>query len=332
MIVKFVGFKFGYRGVEIFIIFESELLAFCRSLSQLSIRWKAKNLRLPYALRNEKNGTAVAILFRYLPNLGEKDFAEWVNNLGFEPFRYVGGVTPRNEIEPNVAEGAHDENVVSIEPHNEMAYTARYPKIFTISCLKKSQWGGETAICDNRDIHVKLDPTFLKNCEDRKIRYWNCLHSKDSDKNLYQSWQLRFKTEDKDGVNGFLESEKYSYLWEDDTLFYWKNLSPTATHNISGEKLWFNQISALHSSYYADMRCHENLKLAKREYPCHSTYGDGEEFEQYDIDDHRRCVWESAVGFDWQNGDILFLDQMIVQHSRLSFVGDRKVGVSLLDF
>ena len=71
-------------------------------------------------------------MFRGLPNLDEKDFAEWVNNLGFEPFSYVGGISPRHEIQPNVAEGARDENVVSIEPHNEMAYTARYPKVIAI--------------------------------------------------------------------------------------------------------------------------------------------------------------------------------------------------------
>jgi hypothetical protein len=205
-------------------------------------------------------------------------------------------------------------------------------QIFTISCLKKSQWGGETAICDNRDIHTKLDPAFVQKCEEKKIRYWNCLHSEDSEKNLYQSWQMRFRTEDKSEINEFLEIEKYSYIWEEEILFYWKNLSPTVKHNISGEKLWFNQISALHASYYADMKCHENLKLPNKEHPCHSTYGDGEEFEKHEIEDHRRCIWESAVGFDWQNGDILFLDQMIVQHSRLSFEGDRKVGVSLLDF
>ncbi len=205
-------------------------------------------------------------------------------------------------------------------------------QIFTISCLKKSKWGGETAICDNRDIHVKLDPAFVQKCEERKIRYWNCLHSKDSDKNRYQSWEMRFKTEDKGEVNEFLKTENYSYSWEGNTLFYWKNLSPTATHVISGEKLWFNQLSAMHGSYYGDMKCHEDLELADKEYPCHTTYGDGKEFEQDEIDHHRRCVWESAVGFEWQNGDILFLDQMIVQHSRLSFEGDRKVGVSLLDY
>lgn len=71
----------------------------------------------------------MAILFRGLPNTSENEFSQWVSNLGFKPFAYIGGVTPRNDIQPNVAEGAHDESVVTLEPHNEMAYAVRFPKV-----------------------------------------------------------------------------------------------------------------------------------------------------------------------------------------------------------
>ena len=143
---------------------------------------------------------------------------------------------------------------------------------------------------------------------------------------------MRFRTEDKKKINEFLTNENYEYAWEDNILFYWKTLSPTIRHVKSGEKLWFNQLAASHATYYADLPSFEDLKLPWKEYPCHSTYGDGEEFQTHEIDNYRRCVWESSVGFDWKNGDILFLDQLIVQHSRLSFKGNRRVGVSLLDY
>ena len=58
--------------------------------------------------------------------------------MGFQPFPYVGGISPRNEVETNVAEGAHDENVVSIEPHNEMAYLSRFPKVRILQCKLRS--------------------------------------------------------------------------------------------------------------------------------------------------------------------------------------------------
>ena len=207
-------------------------------------------------------------------------------------------------------------------------------QIFTISCFKKAPWGGETAICDNRDFHAILDLNFVKKCKEKQIRYWNCLHSENSKKHRYQSWQMRFQTEDKDKVDEFFKDGKYNYAWakNTDSLFYWRNLSPTTTHVKSGEQLWFNQISTHHGTFFADHPRYEGLEFTHKEYPWHTTFGDGEEFEQDEINHHRRCIWKSAVGFEWKNGDILFLDQFIVQHSRLSFQGERKVGVSLLDY
>ena len=76
-------------------------------------------------------------MFRDLPNKSEKEFSEWVNNLGFRPFPYIGGVTPRNDVQPNVAEGAQDESVVTLEPHNEMAYAVRFPKVYSLELVSE---------------------------------------------------------------------------------------------------------------------------------------------------------------------------------------------------
>jgi hypothetical protein len=78
--------------------------------------------------------------------LDEKDFAEWVNNLGFKPVPYVGGTGPRHEIQPNVGDGAHEENVFTIELHNEMAYSARHPKVFSIKYIFSY---GSIIYCEN---------------------------------------------------------------------------------------------------------------------------------------------------------------------------------------
>ena len=71
----------------------------------------------------------MVILFCGLPNRTGNNSSEWVNNLGFEPFKCVGGVSPRYEIVPSVVDGAHDENFITIEPHNEMSYSNNFPKV-----------------------------------------------------------------------------------------------------------------------------------------------------------------------------------------------------------
>ena len=76
----------------------------------------------------------------------------------------------------------------------------------------------------------------------------------------------------------------------------------------------------------------EDVQMANREYPHHTTYGDGEEIDQEDIDMVRCAKWNSAVGFEWCDGDVLFLDNYIMQHSRLSYQGERKVGISVRNY
>ena len=283
----------------------------------------------------DKSGSAVAILFRGLPVVNAEDFSRWGNNLGYEPYAYVGGITPRYETVENVAVGSLDSKEVNIEPHNEMSYSVNYPKIFTMSCFKKAPWGGETAICDIREVLPELDQSFVEKCERKSIRYWHYLpdgKSKDEGK-TYQTWQMQFQTEDRSDVEAYLKRNKYEWEWEGRNLFYWNNLVPFISHPRSGERLWFNQIIACHYTFFVKNPDFEGMQLAdRRKYPYHTTYGDGEEIEDALIDDYRRVTWEKAVTFEWKEGDILFLDQLIVQHSRFSFEGERSVGISLFTY
>lgn len=43
----------------------------------------------------------------------------------------------------------------------------------------------------------------------------------------------------------------------------------------------------------------------------------------------RATAWACAVGFKWQRGDLLALDNLTVLHGRLGFTGDKKILVYL---
>ena len=43
----------------------------------------------------------------------------------------------------------------------------------------------------------------------------------------------------------------------------------------------------------------------------------------------RATAWACAVGFKWQRGDLLALDNLTVLHGQLGFTGDRKILVYL---
>lgn len=279
----------------------------------------------------KKDGTAVAILFRGMPITGESSFSEWVNSLGYKPFSYVGGIAPRSEIETNVAEGTRYSKEMSIETHSEMAYTTNYPKIFTIASFKTARSGGETAICDVREVLSKLDSDFVDKCARKNIRYWHFLKDVNQE-GEGTSWQEQFQTNDQADVEVYLNEKGFTFTWEEGNLSFWSVSTPFIFDPRDGKRLWFNQLAAMHSSYFVESPYSMAVDSPSNKFSFHTTYGDGEEFEREMID-HVRCVkWESAVGFQWQDGDVLFLDQLIVQHSRLSFDGERKIGISLLTY
>ena len=65
--------------------------------------------------------------------------------------------------------------------------------------------------------------------------------------------------------------------------------------------------------------------------PRHVYFGDGSEIS----DDEMRLIGEAyeqcAVRFDWQQGDVVMLDNMLAAHARDPFEGKRKIVVAMGD-
>jgi hypothetical protein len=74
------------------------------------------------------------------------------------------------------------------------------------------------------------------------------------------------------------------------------------------------------------------LSLFSREdLPRHVYYGDGTPIEDA-VMDHIGEVYEAnAVRFQWQQGDLVSLDNMLTAHARDPYVGPRKIVVALGD-
>ena len=72
--------------------------------------------------------------------------------------------------------------------------------------------------------------------------------------------------------------------------------------------------------------------LPPNEYSYHCTYGDGEEFEEELIDHIRSVSWHAAIPLKLQAGDVLILDNILAQHSRMSYSdGNREILVQLAE-
>lgn len=118
----------------------------------------------------------------------------------------------------------------------------------------------------------------------------------------------------------------YHLSWnETQDLRLWQNRPVSIQHPQTGNKIWFNQIAAMHSSYYQIMPTFIGKGIPDDECPSNTYYGDGSPIEPEVIQHIRATTWSCAVGFQWRAGDLLALDNLAVQHGRIGYSGERKV-------
>ncbi len=268
-----------------------------------------------------------AILLRGLPLASADDFTHFVEGLGAETLGYAGGIALRDAVTSNVMTASYEPPEVSMEPHNEMAYTRIYPSKVLFFCETPPTSGGETPIVDVRQYAQGIDPALRQKVEQTGIKYLRHLPHRHAES--FASWQQTFYTDDKQDVKRFMDERGYDFYWDsDDNLTYSYVLPATVTHPITGEALWFNQLVSHHASYFYGYPCLADLD--DHHCPFHTQYGDGTEFSPEVIAHIREQLWRCAVAFSWQEGDVLVLDNLLVQHGRMSFEGARRILVSLL--
>lgn len=113
-------------------------------------------------------------------------------------------------------------------------------------------------------------------------------------------------------------------------------------HHVTGEKVWFNQAHLLHKSVapwtsaWLGPSALERMKARVMEpfirdrFYYHSTFADGSEISEKDLDTIRSVIAEEMVLFDWQRGDVLLIDNKLVSHGRQPYSSPRTIYAALL--
>jgi hypothetical protein len=89
----------------------------------------------------------------------------------------------------------------------------------------------------------------------------------------------------------------------------------------------------LHHIYWLEPDVREDLlsMFGAESMPRHVYYGDGTPIEDDVMQRIGELYEECAVRFDWQKGDAILLDNMLVAHARDPFEGPRKIVVAMGD-
>ena len=212
--------------------------------------------------------------------------------------------------------------------HNESSHMHRWPLKIFFYCVQPSEQGGETPLVDCRKVYRELRPETVERFREKKLMY-----VRNFTENMDISWQDFFRTTNKADVETYCRDAAIECEWYGDSGLRTREVRQAiASHPVTGEPIFFNQIQLHHVSYLDPAVRASLLSLFPEEkLPRHVYYGDGSAIEEDVIREVRDAYDDAAVKFPWQATDILMVDNMLVAHGRSPYVGQRKIVVTMGD-
>ena len=269
-----------------------------------------------------------AILFRGFQVDAVSSFEQFARALSPELLDYLERAAPRTEVARNVYSSTEFPPDQVIPQHHEMSYSHNWPTKIWFYCAEPAREGGRTPITDDRKIFNLIDPKIKERFLKKKIMY-----VRNYGEGLDLSWQEAFQTSDRAVVEQYARNSHMTCEWRDgDRLRTRAVRQVVATHPRTQETLWFNHAHMFHiSNVEAATREALLAQYEEDELPRNAFFGDGTPIESSILEEIREVYGQTAVRFWWQRGDILLLDNFLVSHGRESFVGPRKVLVTMAE-
>jgi alpha-ketoglutarate-dependent taurine dioxygenase len=267
-----------------------------------------------------------AVLFRNFHFQGAAGFEKFIRAVSGDLMTYSYQSTPRRLVDGKIYTSTEYPANQTIPLHNEMSYARTWPMKIGFYCVTAARQGGETPIADSRRVFARIDPAIRDRFIEKKVMY-----VRNYQEGLDLSWPTVFETTDKAQVEAFCKEAGIKYNWlDDDRLHTTQVCEAVAAHPLTGEWLWFNQAHLFHiSNLEPAVRNALRVTYTDGNYPRNAYYGDGSIIEDDVLVEIRKAFVQETILFNWQEGDVLLLDNMLTAHGRNPFVGPRKIVVGM---
>ncbi|HMQ62462.1 MAG TPA: TauD/TfdA family dioxygenase [Flavilitoribacter sp.] len=247
------------------------------------------------------------------------------------PVNYVGGNSPRTNLEGKVYTSTEQAAHSHISLHNELSYAHTWPRYIFFCCEKPAEEGGFTIIADSRRILSDLPASVSDSFRGKGVSYIRNLHG---GAGAGPSWQGTFETEQPENVEHFCRENDIRFEWKDrKKLRLTENRAAVIRHPETGEEVWFNQADQFHPStnepevFEALMELYEEDPKEMPQYVC---FNDGSDIPLEMLDQIRAAGDKNTVYFNWEKGDLLLLDNILTAHGRTPYKGSRSILVAML--
>ena len=266
-----------------------------------------------------------AILLRGFSVDSVPEFEKFASAICPELFGEYGDL-PREELGGKVYGSTPYPADETILFHNESSHMHCWPMLIWFYCVKAAAVGGESPIIDSRKIYQLMEPAIRERFEQRGLRY-----VRNFTDGLDVSWQHFFHTNDRSAVEDYCRRAEIDFEWTRGNGLRTRQICPAIVrHPQTGEKVFFNQVQLHHISCLGPAVRESLLSMMKEEdLPRNVYYGDGSPIEDSVMEYLSNLYNKLAVSFPWREHDVLMLNNMLVAHSRNSFVGERKIVVAL---
>lgn len=212
-----------------------------------------------------------------------------------------------------------------IQFYHEFSYRQNYPDQLAFCCLQAPRAGGATPMADSRKMLDRMSPDVVAKFEQLSIAYVRNYFT-----GMGVSWADAFGTNDKSVVSAYCEEHDIVYAWRGDELHTRQVAPAVRAHPVTGERAWFNSVLNLNVAGVEPKDARDALMFLPDDLvPTNTTYGSGEPLEPEVLEHIRESYADVGVRFDWQEADIMLIDNFLAAHAREPFEGDRRVLVGM---
>lgn len=263
-----------------------------------------------------------AVLLRNFDVSSLARFNEVISALSSGALEYMFRASPRTRVDGNIYTSTDYPADQVIFPHNEHSYSPRFPLRLFFYCHQPSATGGETPIGLTRSVMALIPPAIRERFQVRNI-----LYVRNYGDGFGLPWQTVFQTEDRAEVETYCASVGIDVEWKANNRLRTRQIGPAIVrHPRTGEEVWFNHATFFHvSTLPPAIRDSLNSNFAADDLPTNTFYGDGSPIEAGVLEVLRDAYLRSLVKFSWQQGDVLFIDNMLAVHGREPYSGQRKI-------
>ena len=244
------------------------------------------------------------------------------------PADYNEPATPRTQVSGGLYTSTDFPASKRIFMHNENSNCSNWPLKLYFQCVVAAATGGETPVADSRRMYQRLDKALVRRFEERGV-----LYVRNFGIGVGLPWAAVFKTDDRAEMESYCAQNGITPEWgEEDRLRISYRRHGVGRHPVTGDKVWFNHVSLFHSSVIEE-EAREGLlaELGEEGLPFNAFYGDGSPIGAGELEEIYGVYEEEMVPVEWNEGDILMVDNMLAAHGREPYTGERRVVVGMAE-